>query len=195
MNVRFDRSGPLRGQLRPPPDKSISHRAAMIAAMAAEPVRVTNYLRAEDTRSTLDAVRRLGAIVNESGDELVIRGCGLRHAQTPQETIDVGNAGTLMRVLPGWLSFQLGSTFTLDGDASIRRRPIDRIAAPLRMMGARLDARCAAWAPRSTPPTTGCRRSPCTAPGCARSPTSCRSPAPRSSRACCSPAWSPMPRP
>jgi 3-phosphoshikimate 1-carboxyvinyltransferase len=141
VNLRFDPSGPLRGQLRPPADKSISHRAALIGAMASEPVRVTNYLLAEDTRSTLDAVRRLGAIVEERGTEVLIRGGGLRHAQAPDDVIDVGNAGTLMRLLPGWLSFQVGGTFTLDGDASIRRRPIDRIAAPLRLMGARLEAR------------------------------------------------------
>jgi 3-phosphoshikimate 1-carboxyvinyltransferase len=141
MNARFDPSGPLRGTLRVPADKSISHRAALIGAMASEPVRVRNYLDAADTRSTLAAVQRLGAIVEDRGEELVIRGCGLRNALAPTNPIDVGNAGTLMRLLPGWLSFQQGSSFTLDGDASIRRRPIDRIAEPLQLMGARIDAR------------------------------------------------------
>jgi 3-phosphoshikimate 1-carboxyvinyltransferase len=109
--------------------------------MASEPVRVRNYLDAADTRSTLDAIRELGAIVEEREDELVIRGGGLRNAQVPEGAIDVGNAGTLMRVLPGWLSFQLGKSFTVDGDESIRRRPVDRIAEPLRRMGAGLEAR------------------------------------------------------
>jgi 3-phosphoshikimate 1-carboxyvinyltransferase len=109
--------------------------------MASEPVRVRNYLDAADTRSTLAAVQRLGAIVEDRGSELVIRGCGLRNAMTPTNPIDVGNAGTLLRLLPGWLSFQPGSSFMLDGDASIRRRPIDRIAEPLARMGARIDAR------------------------------------------------------
>ena len=147
MNVRFG-GGPdrvrLRGHATPPPDKSISHRAALIGAMASEPVRVTNYLDAADTSSTLDAVRELGAIVTQAGTgepgELVIRGCGMRNALAPDAPIDVGNAGTLMRLLPGWLAFQEGSAFTLDGDASIRRRPVDRIAAPLREMGAVIDA-------------------------------------------------------
>jgi len=141
VNARFDPSGPLRGSLRVPADKSISHRAALIGAMASEPVRVRNYLDAADTRSTLTAVQRLGAIVEDRGAELVIRGCGLRNAMTPTNPIDVGNAGTLMRLLPGWLAFQQGRSFTLDGDESIRRRPVDRIAVPLQQMGARIEAR------------------------------------------------------
>ncbi len=147
MNARFEPSGPLRGTLRVPSDKSISHRAAIIGAMASEPVRIRNYLDAADTRSTLAAVQRLGAIVEDRGEELVIRGCGLRNALPTTNPIDVGNAGTLMRLLPGWLSFQQGSSFMLDGDDSIRRRPIDRIAEPLQRMGARIDARDSRYPP------------------------------------------------
>jgi 3-phosphoshikimate 1-carboxyvinyltransferase len=142
MNVRFDPSPPLRGQVAPPADKSISHRAAIIGAMASEPVLITNYLRAADTLSTLEAVRELGAIVEvREHEDVCVRGSGMRNAQRPDTVIDVGNAGTLMRLLPGWLAFQDGESFTLDGDESIRRRPIDRIAEPLRMMGARIEAR------------------------------------------------------
>ena len=141
MNARFDPSGPLRGSLRVPADKSISHRAAIVAAMASEPVRVRNYLDAADTRSTLAAVQKLGAIVESRADGLLIRGCGLRNALPQHGAIDVGNAGTLMRLLPGWLAFQPGQSFELDGDDSIRRRPVDRIAEPLSLMGARIEAR------------------------------------------------------
>ena len=141
MNMRFEPSGPLRGSLRVPADKSISHRAAIVAAMAAEPVRIRNYLQAADTNSTLAAVARLGAIVEQRPDELVIRGGGLRNALPPTASIDVGNAGTLMRLLPGWLAFQQGHSFVLDGDESIRRRPVDRISEPLERMGARIEAR------------------------------------------------------
>ncbi|HXD66978.1 MAG TPA: 3-phosphoshikimate 1-carboxyvinyltransferase [Solirubrobacteraceae bacterium] len=130
----------LRGRVAPPADKSISHRAAIIGAMASEPVRIVNYLDAADTRSTLDAVGTVGALVERRDDEVVIRGCGMRNAQPPSAPIDVGNAGTLMRLLPGWLSFQQGAAFTLDGDASIRRRPVDRIAGPLAQMGAQIEA-------------------------------------------------------
>jgi len=141
VNVRFDPCGPLRGRLSIPADKSISHRAAIVAAMAPEPVCIRNYLQAADTSSTLAAIRDLGAIVHAQPDELVIRGVGLRHAQQPVERIDVGNSGTLLRLLPGWLALQQGQTFKLDGDDSIRRRPVDRIAAPLERMGARIHAR------------------------------------------------------
>lgn len=109
--------------------------------MTSEPARIRNYLDAADTRATLRAVQELGAIVQGDTDELIVRGVGLRHAQPPPGAIDVGNAGTLMRLLPGWLSFQQGQSFKLDGDDSIRRRPVDRIAEPLELMGARIDAR------------------------------------------------------
>jgi 3-phosphoshikimate 1-carboxyvinyltransferase len=141
MNARFDPSGPLRGTVSVAGDKSVSHRAAIIGAMASEPVRISGFLAAEDTHSTLSALRELGAIIEARGSEVLVRGCGLRNAQPPAGAIDVGNAGTLMRLLPGWLAFQEHSSFSLDGDASIRRRPVDRIAEPLRLMGARIDAR------------------------------------------------------
>jgi 3-phosphoshikimate 1-carboxyvinyltransferase len=141
MKRTFGPSAPLRGAIAPPADKSISHRAALIGAMAAEPVAISNYLDADDTNSTLHAVRALGAIVERRGAERLIRGCGLRNAAGVTGGIWVGNAGTLMRLLPGWLAFQQGMSFTLDGDESIRRRPVDRIAEPLGAMGAAIDAR------------------------------------------------------
>ena len=142
MNARFEPGARLRGRLAPPSDKSISHRAAIIGAMSDRPVAIGNYLDAADTRSTLAAVQALGADVQRRGDgELVVRGRGLRGPGLPDGAIDVGNAGTLMRLLPGWLAFQEGRAFTLDGDASIRGRPVDRIAVPLRLMGGRVEAR------------------------------------------------------
>jgi 3-phosphoshikimate 1-carboxyvinyltransferase len=141
MNLRCAPGAPLRGTLRVAGDKSISHRAAIIGAMSSGPVRITGYLDAADTRSTLAAVEQLGAVVERRPDELIIQGAGLRSAQPPGEPIDVGNAGTLMRLLPGWLAGQRGESFVLDGDESIRRRPVDRIAIPLRQMGAKVEAR------------------------------------------------------
>jgi 3-phosphoshikimate 1-carboxyvinyltransferase len=138
--VRVDPAAGLSGELRPPTDKSLSHRAAILGAMASEPVRIRGYLDAADTNSTLRAVERLGALVQVGADELVVRGTGLRDAGVPDGPIDVGNAGTLMRLLPGWLAAQEGRSFTLDGDESIRRRPVDRIAEPLRLMGAEVTA-------------------------------------------------------
>jgi 3-phosphoshikimate 1-carboxyvinyltransferase len=147
MNMRFEPARGLTGELRAPPDKSISHRAALLGAMASEPVRIERYLHAADTDSTLGAVAALGALVQLRDDEVVVRGTGLREAREPDRPIDVGNAGTLLRLLPGWLASQEGRSFTLDGDESIRRRPVDRIAEPLRAMGAQLSARNGRFTP------------------------------------------------
>ncbi len=141
MNVRFAPARGLSGTLRVPADKSISHRAALLGAMASEPVRIERYLHAADTTSTLQAVQALGALVEVRDEEIVLRGTGLREAREPDGPIDVGNAGTLLRLLPGWLAAQEGRSFRLDGDESIRRRPVDRIIEPLRLMGAELNAR------------------------------------------------------
>jgi 3-phosphoshikimate 1-carboxyvinyltransferase len=109
--------------------------------MGEEPVRITGYLDAADTRSTLDAIRALGALVQEHDDgALTVRGAGLRGAAAAEGPVDVGNAGTLLRLLSGRLAGVEGGAWTLDGDASIRRRPVDRVAEPLRAMGAGIDA-------------------------------------------------------
>lgn len=165
---RFEAAGPLRGTLRPPADKSISHRAALIAAMGEGETRIEGYLDAADTRSTLAAVEALGAEVVLAGEggpvaegprpdrsqsdlasapgiEVLIRGVGLR-GPSPA-SIDVGNAGTLLRLLPGWLAGQEAGTWTLDGDESIRRRPVDRIAGPLALMGARISCKEGRYTP------------------------------------------------
>jgi 3-phosphoshikimate 1-carboxyvinyltransferase len=118
--------------------------------MCDTPVSIRNYLYAEDTLSTLDALRALGAAVEVQSEELVIRGVGMRSPlMTTNELLDVGNSGTLMRLLPGWLAGQAGGRWTLDGDASIRRRPVDRIAKPLAQMGAKVET-----APGGKPPFT-----------------------------------------
>jgi 3-phosphoshikimate 1-carboxyvinyltransferase len=145
--MRFEPAGALIGELTAPADKSISHRAALLGAMAPYPVRIANYLHAADTTATLDAVRALGALVELRPGEIVVRGAGLREARQPDAPIDVGNAGTLLRLLPGWLAAQEGRTFTLDGDASIRRRPVDRVVEPLRLMGAELSTTDGRFAP------------------------------------------------
>jgi 3-phosphoshikimate 1-carboxyvinyltransferase len=106
---------------------------------------IRGFLDAADTRSTVAAVAALGASVEELGRdengglELRIGGVGLRGARPA--AIDVGNAGTLLRIIPGWLAGQPGGEWTLDGDDSIRRRPVDRVAEPLRLMGAEVECR------------------------------------------------------
>jgi 3-phosphoshikimate 1-carboxyvinyltransferase len=142
-SARFDPAGALRGGYTPPADKSISHRAALFAAMCDEQVVVRNYLDSADTISTLHAVCALGASVERDGERgLVLRGVGLHGPlEATGAPIGVGNAGTLMRLLPGWLAGQPGRSWTLDGDESIRRRPVARIAEPLRAMGAEIKMR------------------------------------------------------
>lgn len=150
--VRFDPAGPLAGELTAPPDKSISHRAALLAAFGTGSTRIGRYLDAADTRSTLAAVERLGAGVEVAdatagGLDVEIAGFGLRGAAEPREAIDVGNAGTLIRLLAGLLAGQEGRRFTLDGDESIRRRPMARVARPLVRMGANILASGDGFAP------------------------------------------------
>jgi 3-phosphoshikimate 1-carboxyvinyltransferase len=137
--LRVEPAQRLTGTLTPPPDKSISHRAAMVGTMAEGRTAIRNYLRAADTDSSLAAMRRLGARVEVHDGEVQIGGVGLRGAAPT--SIDVGNAGTLLRVLPGWLAGQGSGSWMLDGDESVRRRPVDRVAEPLRRMGARVECR------------------------------------------------------
>jgi 3-phosphoshikimate 1-carboxyvinyltransferase len=141
----FEPAGPLRGELHPPPDKSVSHRAALIGAMADGPTRITGYLDSADTHATLRAVSAVGAEVRvgdadgRGGLFVEVEGIGLRGPRPAR--IDVGNAGTLLRLMPGWLAGQAEGEWTLDGDESIRRRPVDRIAEPLGRMGADVSCR------------------------------------------------------
>jgi 3-phosphoshikimate 1-carboxyvinyltransferase len=144
--MRFDPVSALNGELAPPPDKSISHRAAIVGAMSDGRVQVRGYLRSADTAATLEAVTDLGARLARAqprgaGTDIELVGVGLRGVDPAADRIDVRNAGTLLRILPGWLAGQPRGTWTLDGDDSIRRRPVDRVAHPLRRMGASVDFR------------------------------------------------------
>lgn len=128
----------LVGHVVVPGDKSISHRAALLAAIADGETEIAGFGRAGDTESTLGAVRALGAEVDEPDVDLVrIRGRGLR-GLSAAGPIDCGNAGTLMRLLAGILAGQ-GGRFELVGDESLSRRPMERVAEPLRKLGARVE--------------------------------------------------------
>ena len=119
-----------------PGDKSISHRALILGAIADGASRIENYLPAADCRATLGAIRALGVEVEEaSGTSLVIHGRGLRGLQEPDDLIDCVRSGTTMRLLAGLLA---GQPFlsVLGGEAQLRRRPMRRIVEPLRLMGA-----------------------------------------------------------
>ena len=128
---------PLRGLLRVPGDKSISHRAAILGGIAGGVTRVSGFLRAEDCLSTLRCLRALGVAIDEQRDTLVIHGGPLAE---PGDVLDVGNSGTTIRLLAGVLAGQPFHS-VLTGDASIRRRPMARVAEPLRQMGAHISGR------------------------------------------------------
>jgi 3-phosphoshikimate 1-carboxyvinyltransferase len=120
-----------------PGDKSISHRAALLGALARGATTVEGFLRAEDCLATLRCIRALGVPIEETEHRLLIRGGALRE---PEDVLDVGNSGTTLRLLAGILAGQPFHS-VLTGDASIRRRPMDRVVEPHRQMGARISRR------------------------------------------------------
>ena len=133
--MRLEPAVSLRGDLAVPGDKSISHRALLLAAIADGESEIRGFGRSDDTLSTAAAVSELGATVEEADDVLRVAGVGVRGLRPPAVPIDCGNAGTLIRLLPGLLAGQEGS-FELIGDESLSRRPLERVAEPLRLMGA-----------------------------------------------------------
>ena len=132
--MRVEPAASLVGHLVVPGDKSISHRAVLIGALGEGETRVSGFGRSGDTQATVEAARALGADVEDvADDELVVRGAGLRGLGPG--SVDCRNAGTLMRLLTGVLAGQEGE-FVLTGDESLTPRPMERVAAPLRRMGA-----------------------------------------------------------
>jgi len=135
--------GPLRGRLRVPGDKSLSHRAVMLGALADGTSHVRNFLAGADCLGTIRCYRQLGIRIEASGEGLesawTIHGSGLRGLVEPSDVLDVGNSGTTMRLMLGVLAGGLQGHACLTGDESIRRRPMGRVVEPLRTMGARID--------------------------------------------------------
>jgi 3-phosphoshikimate 1-carboxyvinyltransferase len=138
--VRVEPAVSLRGDLEVPGDKSISHRALLLGAVADGVSEIAGFGASEDTLATAAAMRALGAGVDVDGDRVRVGGVGLRGLRPPADgaRIDCGNAGTLMRLLPGLLAGQEGR-FELVGDDSLSRRPMERVADPLTRMGARVE--------------------------------------------------------
>src|SRR5918998_546690 len=137
--MRIRPASAVVGHIGVPGDKSISHRALLVAAVAVGETRISGFGRSGDTESTLAAVRALGVQVDEpADDEVVVHGAGLRGLQEADGPIDCGNSGTLMRLLCGLLAGQEGE-WELTGDASLCVRPMERVADPLRRMGVRIE--------------------------------------------------------
>ena len=145
MSTRIDwvshPAGPLHGELRVPGDKSISHRALMLASLAEGRSCIEGFLEGEDTRATAAVLQQLGArITAPTGGVRAIDGVGLHGLRASGQPLDCGNAGTGMRLLAGLLAGQ-GFDSTLVGDASLSRRPMRRVIDPLAAMGAHIDSR------------------------------------------------------
>ena len=134
----------VRGSVRLPGDKSISHRYAILAALADGPSIIRGYSTGNDCASTLACLRALGVSIHEAteratGVSYMIEGRGLGGLQAPASTLDAGNSGSTMRMLAGVLAAHPFDA-TIDGDASLRRRPMRRVIAPLERMGARISS-------------------------------------------------------
>ncbi len=145
MNARLDWNSrpvtaPLRGTVHVPGDKSVSHRAVMLAAIAAGESRIHGFLEGEDTRATARIMQQLGVrIETPEPGERIVHGVGLHGLRGSDTPLDCGNAGTGMRLLAGLLAGQAFDS-TLVGDASLSKRPMARVIDPLTAMGARIDS-------------------------------------------------------
>ena len=137
----FARPGqPLRGRIRVPGDKSVSHRAIMLASLADGTSHIDGFLEGEDTLATAAAFASMGVrIESPAAHRRIVHGVGMRGLSAPTRAIDCGNAGTGMRLLAGLLSAQ-GFDSTLIGDASLSRRPMARVIEPLTRMGALIES-------------------------------------------------------
>ncbi len=132
--------GALRGSARVPGDKSISHRAVMLGALAQGVTSVSGFLDGEDCRCTIKAFQAMGVRIEQAGEtSLRVHGVGLGGLKAPAGALDLGNSGTSMRLMAGIMSGQAFAT-TLTGDESLSRRPMKRIIEPLTRMGARIEA-------------------------------------------------------
>ena len=137
--MRIEPATALVGHIAVPGDKSISHRAVLVGAVAEGETLVRGFGRSADTESTIAAVRALGATVHEEDvDTICVEGSGLRGLREIDAPVDCGNSGTTLRLLAGLLAGQSGR-FELTGDDSLRSRPVDRIATPLAEMGAHVE--------------------------------------------------------
>ncbi len=134
---RVRRSGPLRGSVRVPGDKSIGHRSLIFGALGRGASRVTGLSEGLDNQATRQAFRSMGVVIERDAEATTIQGVGLRGLRMPRDVVDCGNSGTTMRLLAGLLSGQrFGSRMV--GDASLTRRPMSRVIEPLRARGAHI---------------------------------------------------------
>lgn len=149
MKYKLTPSTQFTGTHKVAPDKSISHRSIMFGSLANGVTRVSNFLEGEDALSTLQAFRDMGVQIERDGDKVTIHGVGMNGLKAPTKRLDMGNSGTSMRLLSGILAAQDFDS-TMVGDASLSKRPMERVAGPLRQMGAKVTT----TGEKGTPPVT-----------------------------------------
>jgi len=157
LQFRVGPGGRLRGDIRVPGDKSISHRSIMLGSLARGVTRVTGFLEGEDALATLQAFRDMGVqIEGPDNGAVTIHGVGMDGLQPPEGALDLGNSGTSMRLLAGLMAGQ-GFEITLLGDESLSRRPMKRVTDPLKLMGAEINTTPKGTAPLIIRPVDGLR--------------------------------------
>ncbi len=130
-------TGVFVGQIQVPGDKSVSHRSIMLGALANGQTRIKNFLMGEDCLSTIDCFRKLGVTIEVTSEEVIVYGVGLAGLKKPHTVLDAGNSGTTIRIMSGVLACQNFQS-TIDGDDSLKKRPMSRVADPLNKMGAQI---------------------------------------------------------
>ena len=143
-NIRTIKGGVnLKGKVKVPGDKSISHRALIIGSIAQGETKIEGFLHSEDPLSTADCLRKLGVNIPEIKKNVpfTISGLGLDGFKEPKEILNCGNSGTTMRLLMGLLAGQEGKNFILTGDISLNERPMRRVGKPLSLMGGKIFGR------------------------------------------------------
>ncbi|MDY3711987.1 MAG: 3-phosphoshikimate 1-carboxyvinyltransferase [Agathobaculum sp.] len=147
--------GPLCGAITVPGDKSISHRAVMLGALANGTTHISGFLMGEDCLSTIDCFRKMGVQIERTETEVIVHGVGLHGLSAPEETLYTGNSGTTTRLLCGILAGQSFAS-VMNGDASIQKRPMGRVIKPLREMGASIEGKSDNYCPLRIYPSELC---------------------------------------
>lgn len=146
MNKIIHKKTGLKGKIKIPGDKSISHRAVMFGSIAKGDTHISGFLAGDDCMSTIGCFRTLGIDIEANGENVTVHGKGLRGLSVPKKQLDVGNSGTTIRLISGILAAQNFDT-VLNGDASIQKRPMKRIIDPLSLMGADIESTNNGYAP------------------------------------------------
>jgi 3-phosphoshikimate 1-carboxyvinyltransferase len=144
--------GNYNGRISVPGDKSISHRSIILGSLALGETQVENFLMGEDCISTINCFRAMGVDIEQEGTNVKIKGVGLNGLKKPETILDAGNSGTTIRILAGLLAFQ-GFESVMDGDASLRKRPMSRVSEPLNKMGADISCTNGKYPPVTIKPT------------------------------------------